>query len=40
MRVMDLEKAYDNVNRESLWKVLIMYDVGGELLIICSGWNI
>ena len=24
----DLEKAYDRVNREALWKVLRMYDVG------------
>ena len=23
----DLEKAYDRVNREALWKVLRMYDV-------------
>ena len=25
----DLEKAYDSVNRKDLWQVLIMYDVGG-----------
>ena len=25
----DLEKAYDRVNREALWQVLRMYDVGG-----------
>ena len=25
----DLEKAYDRVNREALWQVLKMYDVGG-----------
>ena len=24
----DLEKAYNRVNREALWQVLIMYDVG------------
>ena len=29
---MDLEKAYDRVNRETLWQVLKMYDVGGKLL--------
>ena len=29
---MDLEKAYNRVNREALWQVLIMYDVGGKLL--------
>ena len=26
------EKAYDRVNREALWQVLRMYDVGGKLL--------
>ena len=29
---MDLEKASDRVNREALWQVLRMYDVGGKLL--------
>ena len=29
---MDLEKAYDGVNREALWNVLRMYDVAGKLL--------
>ena len=28
----DLEKAYDKVNRKSLWQVLRMYDVGNKLL--------
>ena len=27
---MDLEKTYDRVNREALWQVLRMYDVGGK----------
>ena len=29
----DLEKEYDRVNREALWKVLRMYDVGGSKLL-------
>ena len=27
----DLEKAYDRVNREALWQLLRMSDVGGKL---------
>ncbi len=29
---MDLEKAYDRVDREALWSVLKTYGVGGQLL--------
>ncbi len=29
---MDLEKAYDRVDREALWSVLRIYGVGGKLL--------
>ena len=29
---MNLEKAYDKVNRETLWQVLRMYGVSGKLL--------
>ena len=32
IRFMDLEKAYDRVNREPLWQVLRMYDLGPILL--------
>ena len=32
MGFMDLEKAYDRVNREVLLQVQRMYDVGGKLL--------
>ncbi len=29
---MDLERAYDRVDREALWSVLRIYGVGGQLL--------
>ena len=29
---LDPKKAYDRVNREALWPLLRMYDVGGKLL--------
>ena len=29
---MNLEKAYDRVNREPQWQVLRIYDVGGKPL--------
>ncbi len=29
---MDLEKAYNRVDREALWNVLYIYGVGGQLL--------
>jgi hypothetical protein len=29
---MDLQQAYDRINREALWQVLLMYGVGGKLL--------
>ena len=32
MLFIDLEKECDEVNREALWKALIMYDVRGKLL--------
>ena len=32
MGFMDLEKAYDSVNRKGLWQVLSMYGVSGKLL--------
>ena len=32
MGFIDLEKAYDRANREALWQVLRMWDVGGKLL--------
>ena len=28
----DLEKTYDRVNREALWQVLKVYDMGSKLL--------
>ena len=32
MGFIDLEKAYNRVNKEALWQVLRMYDVGSNLL--------
>ena len=32
MGFMDLEKAYDSVNRKGLWQVLSMYGISGKLL--------
>ena len=32
MGSMNLEQAYDKVNRKVLWQVLRMYDVDGKLL--------
>ena len=29
---MDLEKAYDRVNKKPLWQVLKIYDLGSKLL--------
>ena len=29
----DLERAYNRVNRKALWQVLRIYDVGGRLLV-------
>ena len=34
---MDLERAYNRVNRESLWQVRRMYDVGCKLLSRVKG---
>ena len=33
MDFIDLLKAYDRVNREALWQVLRMHDVGSKLLM-------
>ena len=40
MGFIDLEKAYDRVNREALWQVLRMYDVGGKLLSGIKSMNV
>ena len=29
---MDLEKAYDTINRQGMWQMLRVYRVGGKLL--------
>ena len=30
--LMDLEKAYDTINRHGMWQMLTVYVVGGKLL--------
>ncbi len=35
---MDLERAYDRVDREALWSVLEIYGVGGLLLKKIQGF--
>ena len=32
MGFVDLDKAYDRVNREALWQVVNMYDMGNKVL--------
>ena len=34
MDLMNLEKAYEKNNKEALWQMLRMYDVGGTVLIV------
>jgi hypothetical protein len=29
---MELEKAYDRVDRQAMWEVLMMYCIGGKIL--------
>lgn len=33
---MDLEEAYDRVNRAAVWQMLQMYEIGGRLLTAVS----
>ena len=35
---MDLEKAYDRVDREAMWRVLQMYGVNGRLIEAIKGF--
>ncbi len=35
---MDLEKAYDRVDREALWSVLRIYGVEGQLLKVIQAF--
>ena len=37
---MDLEKAYDRVDREALWKVMSKYGVRGKLLEAVRGFYV
>ena len=36
----DLEKAYNRVNREALWQVMRMHDVRGKLLSGIKSMNV
>ena len=40
MTFMDIEKAYDRVDREALWKVLCKYGVRGKLLDAVRGFYV
>ena len=37
---MDLEKAYDIVDRDALWQVLRLYGVGSKLLKALQRFNV
>ncbi len=37
---MDLEKAYDRIDREALWKVLRLYGVGRRLLNVVKSFYV
>ncbi len=36
---MDLEKAYDMVAREALWRVLQVYGIGGRLMRVIKSFQ-
>ena len=37
---MDLEKAYDRVDRDAMWRVLQMYGVNGRLIEAIKGFYV
>ena len=36
---MDLEKAFDQINRKSMWQMLRVYGVGGKLLKVVQSFD-
>ena len=37
---MDLEKAYDTIDRHGMWQIIRLYSVGGKLLKAVQSFNV
>ena len=38
--LMDMEKAFDRIDRDALWRVLRLYGVGGNLLKVVQSFDV